>query len=222
MTDLSSVNGLLRKTLRQQRRALSKVEAQHAAQAVVRQVARQSWFLTARHVAFYQAFDGELDPQPLLALAQTLGKVIYLPVVPKRGPRYLRFVRVTPGTRWKRNRFGILEPLGGLLAQRWPWELDVVVAPLVAFNHQGHRLGMGGGYYDRSFAFLSAARIPRAAYLAAGIAHRKRARSRIQRRTRLIGLAYAFQQVPDWEIQRHDVRMHAVLTPDAIFRGDWG
>jgi 5-formyltetrahydrofolate cyclo-ligase len=90
------------------------------------------------------------------------------------------------------NCFGIPEPAGA--SGRWlrGAELDVVLAPLVAFDRAGHRLGMGGGFYDRTFRFV----VRRAEW----------------RRPWIIGLAYDFQRVDALPVERWDVPLHAVVT----------
>ena len=95
-----------------------------------------------------------------------------------------------------RNRLGIDEPTGtAILGARW---LNVVFLPLVAFDACGVRLGAGGGFYDRAFAF----RHWRCAWHA----------------PRLVGLAYAFQQVESITPAAHDVLMDAVVTEEGMIR----
>jgi 5-formyltetrahydrofolate cyclo-ligase len=94
------------------------------------------------------------------------------------------------------NRFGIAEPQGTeVLAARW---LDVVFLPLVGFDRRGVRLGMGGGFYDRAFAF-------------------RQLRS-VWHAPRLIGLAYAFQEVANIRAAAHDVLLDAVVTEEGFTR----
>jgi 5-formyltetrahydrofolate cyclo-ligase len=94
------------------------------------------------------------------------------------------------------NHLGILEPEGTTnIGARW---LDVVLLPLVGFDACGVRLGMGGGYYDRTFAF--------------------RNRHTSWRGPRLVGLAYSFQQLPSIAAAAHDVRMDAVVTEKGVVR----
>jgi 5-formyltetrahydrofolate cyclo-ligase len=106
----------------------------------------------------------------------------------------MRFVELTG--RQRRNRLGIHEPESfRMIGARW---LDVVFLPLVGFDACGVRLGMGGGYYDRAFAF-----------------RRWRA---VWHAPRLIGLAYSFQQVEGLTAAAHDVRLDAVVTEERIVK----
>lgn len=91
----------------------------------------------------------------------------------------------------RRNRFGIPEPLGKAVA---PQRLDAVCVPLVGFDGRGRRLGMGGGFYDRTFAVN---------------ARKKRGNAR---GPRLIGLAHACQQVGRLPHEDWDVRLTGVVT----------
>lgn len=95
-------------------------------------------------VAVYMAQDGEVDLQPIIHACWQRGIAVALPVIDGRD---LSFRAYGPETTLRRNRFGIPEP-----AHAEPLSPTTVLAPLVAFDAQGHRLGMGGGFYDRFFA----------------------------------------------------------------------
>ena len=95
-------------------------------------------------VAAYMAQDGEVDLQPIIDACWQRGIAVALPVI---DGRELSFCAYRPETTLRRNRFGIVEP-----ADAEPISPTTVLAPLVAFDDQGHRLGMGGGFYDRYFA----------------------------------------------------------------------
>ncbi|GHD73839.1 5-formyltetrahydrofolate cyclo-ligase [Luteimonas padinae] len=134
------------------------------------------------HVAGYWAADGEI---PLHVWQLRLpGDVTYcLPVLHEDGR--LRFAPWKAGEAVEANRYGIPEPVVAADALLQPERLDLVVVPLVGFDHRCHRLGMGGGWYDRSFAFRHHAPAPPV----------------------LVGAAFAFQQVvgelpsEDWDVQ---------------------
>ena len=95
-------------------------------------------------VAVYMAQDGEVDMQPIIDACWQRCIAVALPVI---DGRELSFHAYRPETTLRRNRFGIPEP-----ANAEPLSPTTVLAPLVAFDDQGHRLGMGGGFYDRYFA----------------------------------------------------------------------
>lgn len=140
-------------------------------------------------IACYAAVGGEVDCGPIMAEALARGRDVYLPVL--HGDS-LVFAPWAPGRPLVGNRFGIPEPAES--GARWlrPTELGVVLAPLVAFDDAGRRLGMGGGFYDRAFRFLRG----RGAY----------------RRPHLVGLAYEFQRVASLPAQRWDVPLHGAVT----------
>lgn len=145
----------LRRQLRKARRALTPAEQARAARGLYRQLAQHPLFRRARHVSLYLTNDGEIDPHLLLAEAQRRGKRTYLPVLSAWPRTKMVFQRVRPGERLRANRFGIQEPTVRASCQRVIWALDLILMPLVGFDPQGGRLGMGGGFYDRSLAYRS-------------------------------------------------------------------
>lgn len=107
----------------------------------------------------------------------------------------MRFLHYRQGDVLEKNRFGILEPLRHQ-TNRSPRGLDAVLMPLVGFDRAGHRLGMGGGFYDRAFAFRFA---------------------RSHGRPLLIGLAHSIQEVDSLDACHWDVPMDAIVTDRAVF-----
>lgn len=143
----------LRRKLRQTRRQLSPAQQRHAARRLYRQLSHHPLFRRARHIALYLPNDGEIDPRLLLRAAQRRGKATYLPVLNPWPRTRMVFQRIEPGERLRRNRFGIFEPVIRTARQRRVWALDLLLMPLVGFDGNGGRLGMGGGFYDRSLAY---------------------------------------------------------------------
>jgi 5-formyltetrahydrofolate cyclo-ligase len=182
--------------MRSRRRELSPAQRDHAAAALVKTVAGLREFQDARHLAVYLSMDGEIDPAPLVSHMRETGKQLYLPVLATDATDILNFAAWQPDAPLYPNRFKIPEPRpDNLLA---PAELDLVFMPLVAFDAKGNRLGMGGGYYDRSFAFLKSA----------------------ARKPLLIGLAYEFQRVPSLAAETWDVPLAGVATECGFYRFD--
>jgi 5-formyltetrahydrofolate cyclo-ligase len=179
----------LRKQLRHKRQSLSPSQQRLASRQLAKTISRQGLLRKHQHIAFYWANDGEIDPALLLALAHRRHRHCYLPVL--NANNSLRFIRYRPGDKLKNNRFGIPEPVNRQHTRK-PWALDLVFLPLVGFDRQGGRLGMGGGFYDRTF---KAQRLnPK---LAA---------------SRLIGLAHQCQEVDLLAVKSWDVPLSAIVT----------
>ena len=181
----------LRQRLRASRRALTATEQHQAASKVARQALQHPRLRTARHIALYLPNDGEVDLRPLTRQLWCRGVRCYLPVLSRRNPGHLLFRRFTQQTWLQRNHLGIPEPRGGhtLVGQ----QLDLVLLPLVGFDRRGNRLGMGGGFYDRTFA-------------------------RPGQRPPLIGIAHQCQQVDTLPHAGWDVPLQAVITDRQIIR----
>ncbi|MFT7222506.1 MAG: 5-formyltetrahydrofolate cyclo-ligase [Cellvibrionaceae bacterium] len=158
---------LLRQKLRQRRRN-SGLTCQHRASKCLMEVFQHmDEFRHSRRLALYLPNDGELDCRQLIKLSWALGKRCYLPVLSHNelGP-HLNFALHLPGRILTKNRYGILEP--AIAHKLSAASLDLVLVPLVGYDRAGNRLGMGGGYYDRTFAHLRGAAKP----LLIGVAHR--------------------------------------------------
>ncbi|MFA6699414.1 MAG: 5-formyltetrahydrofolate cyclo-ligase [Thiomicrospira sp.] len=183
---------LLRRQLRQRRRALSYEQQQHHARCAVREVLRSRVLQRAWRIALFLSQDGELDTQGLIQALWRRRRQLWLPVI-QRGGR-MRFAQYQPHSPMSVNRFGIAEPRAALKALAQPQYFDVVFVPLVGFDGQGHRLGMGGGFYDRSFAF----------------------RRQVSHRPLLIGWAHSCQQVDALPFQPWDVNLDAVVTEQGL------
>ncbi|KPC35701.1 5-formyltetrahydrofolate cyclo-ligase [Pseudomonas syringae pv. cilantro] len=182
----------LRRQLRHARRSLSHGQQRQAARDIYRQLAQHPLFRRARHVSLYLPMDGEIDPRLLLREAQRRGKATYLPVLNAWPRTRMVFQRVRPGERFMPNRFRIPEPRIDRAKQRKIWALDLVLMPLVGFDDQGGRLGMGGGFYDRSLAYL--------------------ARRKAWRKPVLLGLAHECQKVDRLAQASWDVPLQGTLS----------
>ncbi|MGY2272996.1 MULTISPECIES: 5-formyltetrahydrofolate cyclo-ligase [Pseudomonas] len=182
----------LRRMLRKARRALTPSEQRKAAQGLYRQLAQHPLFRRAKHISLYLPTDGEIDPRLLLRAAQRRGKATYLPVLSAWPRTKMVFQRVRPGEKLLPNRFRILEPRVNISRQRKVWALDLVLLPLVGFDDAGGRLGMGGGFYDRSLAYL--------------------ARRQSWRKPTLLGLAHECQKVDRLIQASWDVPLAGTVT----------
>lgn len=184
----------LRKELRKRRRALSTTQQKSAALRLYHRLVTTPLFRFSRRIAFTMAADGEIDPALLLRTAQRRGKECYLPVLSPVGAPHLRFRRWRRGEVLRSNFYGIAEPRHGRYCP--PQALGLVLLPLVGFDAAGNRLGMGKGYYDRTFAF-------------------KRANAR--RRPVLLGLAHECQRVEKLDVEAWDLPLDGVVTDGAWY-----
>lgn len=108
--------------------------------------------LKAQRVALYLTNDGELDTKPLIDSLWQAGIEVYLPRLHPFSPGNLIFLRYQADTQIQKNHMRIWEPKLDITQMQLPHQIDVVITPLVAFDKQGNRMGMGGGFYDRTLA----------------------------------------------------------------------
>jgi 5-formyltetrahydrofolate cyclo-ligase len=165
MPDTSLDKATLRAELRRRRQALSMPEQQAAAQAVADSVRRLPNWQSASSLAVYLAADGEIDAAPVANFARADGKSVYLPVICEDNS--LVFALWEPGARLSPNRYGIPEP-PSLATVCEPTKLDLIFLPLVGWDRAGGRLGMGGGFYDRTLEKVAG---PLTGPLLVGLAH---------------------------------------------------
>lgn len=189
----------LRAKLRERRRSLPEHYRRNAAHQVASLLARQLFYTRARHIAFYVANDGELDPGILMMDARLQEKQCYLPVMIDRFMSWraspLVFQAHDPvAEELVRNRYGILEPAFDPSGITSPEMLDVIFVPLVGFDRRGNRMGMGKGFYDRTLAQL----------------HRR------FRRPKLVGLAYDIQEIDEIMRNHWDIPMDAIATETGL------
>lgn len=117
-------------------------------QAMVKQVTALDVWKKADQIALTLAQNNELPTQLLIQTALLQKKSVYLPKV---APNHqLSFIRIDESTEYEMHRFGMLEPVGDVLSN--VAELELVIVPGLAFSSDGHRVGFGGGYYDRLLA----------------------------------------------------------------------
>lgn len=178
-TDLA----ILRKQCRGRREQLPASEQAAASKAICQTIRQLEQYQQAQRIAIYHAIQGEID---LSALSD---KLCHYPVI--QPDNRLAFLPVTSQTVFSNNAFGIAEPIVGLEHAVMPEQLDIIFAPVVAFDEYGTRIGMGGGYYDRTLAD--------------------------HRPPLLIGVAYEFQKHPLLKRQPWDIPMMAIITESTIY-----
>ena len=179
----------LRRQLRAARRALTPEQQAQARRGLAEVILRQSFLAESRHIALYLTNDGEIDPAILISRLREQGKQCYLPVLTEDDKQALSFIAYQPETQLKKNKYGIPEPEYKVELAMRPQELDLVLMPLTGFDEEGRRLGMGGGYYDRTFEFIRTAAKPL-----------------------LVGLAHECQKVPEIPAEHWDIPMAGIAT----------
>ncbi len=186
MTDLKK----LRKQLCAERAKLTAEFQQRAAIKVAKSICETEVFQKSNNIAAYLAFNGEMDPAPVLAQAWDMGKNCYLPVLTP--DKNLKFALYNEGDPLVDNHYGIPEPYADTDRTIQAEDLDLVIVPLVGFDVDGNRLGMGGGYYDRTFAFTK--------------------KSDAEHLPFLIGIAYEFQNMSQIDKEPWDVPLNMIVT----------
>ena len=187
----------LRSSLREKRQELSPEQQKTAAASLFDILENQDFFRVAQRIAFYQVADGEIDPRMLLDLALSEGKSCFLPIIQQDNPEFVSFAPYDANTELVPNKWGIAEPSTSEIIS--PTNFDVVFVPLVGFSKDCFRLGMGKGFYDRTFSFK--------------IFNRRSS-------PMLVGLAHESQLVDSFPVESWDVRLDAVATERHIYRPD--
>lgn len=189
LSDIPFTRQQIRQQIRQRRRTLTpEQQTQFALQAADRMMAYPP-VLLAQTVAVFLSFDGELDTRPLIDQLWRAGKRVYLPVLHPFSPGNLLFLHYHPSSDLVVNRLNIREPKLDVHDVLPLSQLDVLVTPLVAFDAAGQRLGMGGGFYDRTLQNWR------------------------QHRLQPVGYAHDCQQVDALPTEQWDIPLPAVITP---------
>lgn len=195
----SALKNQLRQHLRERRRQITPSQQHLAAQQLMQRIITLSAYRHARHIAAYMASDGEISPEYVLRHASLKSKRSYLPRIHFGGKanKHMSFQRYHPRQKLRSNRYGIGEPAGLRYRSRSPELLDIVLLPLAGFDKEGRRLGMGGGFYDRCFAF-------------------KNQHSR--QKPLLIGIAHHCQEVSALPADDWDIGLDLIVTDRAVIK----
>lgn len=185
---------LIRQQMRQLRRELSVSQQQQAAQRLCQRAINFAPVASARHIALFLSVDGELDTRPLIDSLWQMQKKVYLPVLHPFAAGELLFLRYDPKTVLRQNKLRIPELVLDVRQLIPLQQLDVIMVPLVAFDLQGERLGMGGGFYDRTLQHWR------------------------QRAVFPIGLAHDCQQVNQLPVAGWDIPLPAIITPSRLWQ----
>ena len=180
----------LRSKIRNARRSLSPREQKQAAIRLQHQLSQNPNFKYAKRIALYLPNDGEVDTQLAIRQAWKQKKTVYLPVLDPIRKGFLWFVEYKANSIMRNNRFGISEPDTRFNRRVSAKFIQTVGLPLVAFDDHGNRLGMGGGFYDRSFAFC----------------HQKGTKPK------LFGLAHRCQRVDKLPTESWDIQLSGIIV----------
>jgi len=182
----------LRRQLRERRKLLGVSLRRAASSAVVRLALRYRLLAKGRRIGIYVPAKSEVDVLHLQDRAMAMQARCFLPIVPGQGRKRMWFSQLGERPAWVLNRYGIPEYRHPLAKRVRVQCLDLLFIPLLGFDSRGFRLGMGGGYYDASLAYLK--------------------RFRRWRRPRVIGVAFSVQEVEWVPNDPWDVPLDAVLT----------
>lgn len=179
----------LRKELLAKRKKISTQTQLEKSKALANHFKNNPFFTTSQDLAFYWPSGGEISPLPLIEIALKENKNCYLPSLDKREKRCLCFTLFSSEDDLIASKLGILEPVVNYNNLKPPKSLDLVIAPLVAFDKNCYRLGRGGGYYDKTFAGENLTPI-----------------------TNIIGFAYDMQEISKVPTDPWDLQLTGIAT----------
>ena len=188
---MTKPNSILRRTLRQKRNRLSLQARQRFDSSINSTLLSTGILLRSPRIAGYLANDGEPSIEPFIYACFRRNIQHYLPVINKNK---LYFAQYTWGDALANNTFDICEPF-----TKWHFQtrlLSIILLPVVGYDIQGNRLGMGGGYYDCTLKFMLNANC--------------------KKRPLLVGIAYSLQCTKNIKRQSWDIPLDAVLTEQGV------
>lgn len=185
----------IRATFRQKRQLLSAQQQQQATQQVLTTCKQSTPLTKAKTVACYLPNDGEISPRAIIDYCWQHEITLLLPVLHPFSHGHLLFVEYQANSKMCMNRFGIPEPILTTENLCPLAKIELIFTPLVAFDASGNRLGMGGGFYDRTLAPIQ----------------------RDNLATRLIGLAHDCQQAQALAQDSWDIPLNGIATPTEFF-----
>ena len=189
----------LRRKLQQIRRNLTAEQQSEAACLVADKLEQRLSNLEPRQttVAVYKSFSGELPTSAIIQKLWQLGFNTVLPVLHPFAKGHLLFLHYAPDTPMTTNKYGIAEPELNAQYVVPLSNIQILLMPLVGFDSQGNRLGMGGGYYDRTLAQWHNGNRPNLSP---------------------IGLSYNEQQVEKIPVESWDIPLPEIITPAQYWR----
>jgi len=182
----------LRKAMCEKRKALSEAFQKEAGELAAGHLIKTDFYKKSETIACYISMGGEIDTQTILRHIWQDKKLCYLPIVGQDKKGSLQFGLYSPTTPLEKNSCKVLQPVVDSNQLISAQELDLVILPLTAFDRKGNRLGMGGGFYDRTFAFK-----------AGRLSHLN---------PWLCGFAYSFQESEVIPCEAFDIQLNAIVT----------
>ena len=180
----------LRKEISLKRKNLSKKERLDSEESLVQLWESVGDSYKKNKVALYWPINGEVATNALISYFFSNGSKCFLPVISNNEEnKLIDFALFEVLFRLVKNRFVIPEPNKSKIIDLN--QLDIIFLPCVCFDSRGNRIGMGGGFYDKTLSYLSK-----------------------KEKTKLIILAYDFQEVESCFPESHDIKADACLTPN--------
>jgi len=181
----------LRRQLRERRKSIKIPTRKRKGKKILHQCQKNGLFRSAKHIAIFTPNDGEVETENIINFLTKQDYFLYLPIL---SGEKLKFAKI--GKYFRKNRFGINEPVCTPIVGAH--KMDLILIPLVGFDKYKNRLGMGGGFYDKTLSF-----------------QKKRLKYRVPK---LIGLAFDCQEVDKLDTMPWDVSVDGIMTPTRFFR----
>ncbi len=184
---------LLRQAFSAKRLAITAPQRMQTADAIARQLLDLPEWASANYIAGYWATQGEV-PLHIVQMRVQTPKVWCLPII--QHDKTLKFAPWRSGDDLVSNQYGIPEPDIAPTSALDASDLSIILLPLLAYTRSGVRLGMGGGYYDRSLSFRRSHAAP----------------------PLLIGVAYSDQEVENLPVEDWDVKLDMLINEREVLR----
>lgn len=187
----------IRNIIKEKRSQLSEKELSLTSKAIAERIRSFKFSKELTKIGIYYAVNNEVDVHPLCEILWQENKRVYLPIVEKKKLLFGEYRNIS---NLKNNRFKIPEPIVGLESQISAFELDLIFMPLVAFDPMGNRIGMGGGFYDRTL-------------------DNKQLDNDLKKPI-LVGVAYEFQKQNQIQPNPWDIPLDMIFTESKIYHSD--